>query len=99
MAHTAASQGLQSHPTSSPLEQQSPREAPRTDPVDEGDRLWRQVRAAATDKKPADHAPVEHLEYESFDGRTLRLRPDNDEPGLARWLGSQTGALAKIVER
>jgi DNA polymerase-3 subunit gamma/tau len=71
---------------------------PLAAPADEGDRLWSQVRAA-TPPRPGDHAPLEHLVYDSFDGRTLRLRAASGEPGLARWLGSQTENLARLVER
>jgi DNA polymerase-3 subunit gamma/tau len=70
---------------------------PLATPADEGDRLWSQVRAATP--QPGDHAPFEHLVYDSFDGRTLRLRAASGEPGLARWLGSQTENLARLVER
>ncbi len=83
-------------PASEPAKKKEP--PPLAAPADEGDRLWSQVRAA-TPPRRGDHAPLEHLVYDSFDGRTLRLRAASGEPGLARWLGSQTDNLARLVER
>jgi DNA polymerase-3 subunit gamma/tau len=66
--------------------------------LSEGDRIWARVRAAASGS-PSDRAKIEHLVYESFDGRTLRLSVDTDDTGIARWLATQGQALTDLLRR
>lgn len=64
----------------------------------EGEGLWRKVEALATGSAN-EHALVEHLEYRSFDGTTLRLAIQSGDEGLARWLTGQSGTLTDLVMR
>ncbi|MCZ6446012.1 MAG: DNA polymerase III subunit gamma/tau [Planctomycetota bacterium] len=88
----------------------SPKQAPHGDatavietkPVAGGDatldgrQIWAKVQAGVSDS-PGESAKIERLAYQSFDGRTLRLAVDTDDVGLARWLVTQTEALADLV--
>jgi DNA polymerase-3 subunit gamma/tau len=65
---------------------------------DEGRGLWAKVQALAGGS-PSDHARLEHLVFQSFDGRTLRLTADTADAGLARWLATQTEPLAEAVRQ
>ncbi|MHC4219875.1 MAG: hypothetical protein ACYSU7_15645, partial [Planctomycetota bacterium] len=60
--------------------------------------LWNRVRALAAEV-PADHARLEHLVFDSFDGHRLRLTIDTADPGLGRWLATQTKPLAEMVRQ
>ncbi len=64
----------------------------------EGEGLWRKVVAIAAGSAN-EHALVEHLVYQSFDGKTLRLAIQSGDEGLARWLTGQTGTLTDLVMR
>jgi DNA polymerase III gamma/tau subunit len=63
-----------------------------------GAELWASVQALAAEM-PADRARLEHLVFESFDGRMLRLAVDTSDPGLGRWLATQAEPLADMVRR
>jgi DNA polymerase-3 subunit gamma/tau len=67
-------------------------------PGGEGAELWAKVRALSAET-PADHARLEHLVFESFDGRRLRLALDTPDAGLGRWLAGQTVQLAEMIRR
>jgi DNA polymerase-3 subunit gamma/tau len=67
-------------------------------PGDAGAELWASVQALAAEV-PADRARLEHLVFESFDGRRLRLAVDTSDPGLGRWLATQAEPLADMVRR
>jgi DNA polymerase-3 subunit gamma/tau len=67
-------------------------------PGGEGAALWASVQALAAEM-PAERARVEHLVFESFDGRRLRLAVDTADAGLGRWLATQTEPLAEMVRR
>jgi hypothetical protein len=56
------------------------------------------VRALSAET-PADHARLEHLVFESFDGHRLRLTLDTPDAGLGRWLAGQTAQLAEMIRR
>ncbi|MHC4774053.1 MAG: DNA polymerase III subunit gamma/tau, partial [Planctomycetota bacterium] len=63
-----------------------------------GAELWASVQALAAEM-PADRARLEHLVFESFDGRRLRLAVDTPDAGLGRWLATQAEPLAEMVRR
>jgi DNA polymerase-3 subunit gamma/tau len=67
-------------------------------PGGEGAELWAKVRALSAET-PADHARLEHLVFESFDGHRLRLTLDTPDAGLGRWLAGQTAQLAEMIRR
>jgi DNA polymerase-3 subunit gamma/tau len=67
-------------------------------PGGEGAELWAKVRALSAEM-PADHARLEHLVFESFDGRRLRLAVDTRDAGLGRWLAGQTAPLAEMIRQ
>ncbi|MHC4304029.1 MAG: hypothetical protein ACYSW2_06005, partial [Planctomycetota bacterium] len=67
-------------------------------PGGEGAELWARVRALSAET-PADHARLEHLVFESFDGRRLRLTADTSDAGLGRWLAGQAAPLAEMIRR
>ena len=67
------------------------------DPVD-GAALWAEVIGAASDS-PTMQAKVENLAFEQFDGHTLHLGVRTADAGLARWLATQSSALARLVEQ
>ncbi|MEE9130473.1 MAG: DNA polymerase III subunit gamma/tau [Phycisphaerales bacterium] len=90
-------------------EPSSPRPAPtavveskpvHAPPEDESDgaRLWREVCKVAAGT-PSNAAKVQHLAFEAFDGRTLRLAVNTSDTGLARWLAGQSDAVASIVRQ
>jgi hypothetical protein len=64
----------------------------------EGTALWASVQALAAET-PAERAKVEHLVFESFDGRRLRLTAKTADAGLGRWLATQAAPLAEMVRR
>ena len=66
------------------------------DSADEGSQIWTEIKAFAA-RTPRDVARIEHLVYQSFDGRTLRLRVETDDAGLARWLATQDKALGVLA--
>ena len=68
------------------------------DSADEGSRIWTEIKAFAA-RTPSDVAKIEHLVYQSFDGRTLRLRVDTLDTGLARWLATQDKALGVLARQ
>jgi hypothetical protein len=59
--------------------------------------LWQKTEAIADSAN--EHALVEHLRYQSFDGTTLRLEIQSGDEGLARWMGGQCGTLTDLVMR
>ncbi|MHC4127886.1 MAG: DNA polymerase III subunit gamma/tau [Planctomycetota bacterium] len=63
-----------------------------------GAELWASVQALAAEM-PADRARLEHLVFESFDGRRLRLAVDTPDAGLGRWLATQAEPVAEMVRR
>jgi DNA polymerase III gamma/tau subunit len=67
-------------------------------PGAQGAELWASVQALAAEV-PADRARLEHLVFESFDGRRLRLAVDTADAGLGRWLATQAEPLAEMVRR
>ena len=73
-----------------------------TEPKDlvpaDGERIWSRVRQVAAGSN-SDQAKFQHLVYESFDGRTLRLSVDQDGAEIVGWLSTQTDALAAVVSR
>ena len=66
-------------------------------PIDD-ERLWPTVLAAAA-CSPKDQAKVQNLEFDSFDGRTLRLAVAENAEQVARFLQTQTEAIAELVQR
>ncbi len=67
-------------------------------PADEGEELWRKVTAFATGTAN-EHALIENLAYQAFDGTTLTLSIQTADEGLAGWLTDQTRALGDLVRR
>ena len=73
------------------------KDEPAARPADD-DELWAGVlRLAAA--SPKDQAKVQHLQFRSFDGRTLHLAVDEAGSQSARFLTTQTTPLAELVKR
>ena len=83
-------------PTPTAVVESKPVQAPPEDESD-GARLWRTVCQVAAGT-PSNAARLQHLAFEAFDGRTLRLAVNTSDTGLARWLAGQSDAVASIVK-
>jgi DNA polymerase-3 subunit gamma/tau len=98
--HVANVAGITMEPT--PPVRSSPEPEPpapaEVSTTDQGEMLWQKTEAIATDSAN-EHALVEHLRYQSFDGTTLRLEIQSGDEGLARWMGGQCGTLTDLVMR
>ncbi len=84
-------------PTPTAVVESKPVHAPGEDESD-GARLWRTVCQVAAGT-PSNAARLQHLAFEAFDGRTLRLAVNTSDTGLARWLAGQSDAVASIVRQ
>lgn len=84
-------------PTPTSVVESKPVHAPPEDESD-GARLWRTVCQVAAGT-PSNAAKLQHLAFEAFDGRTLRLAVNTSDTGLARWLAGQSDAVASIVKQ
>jgi len=84
-------------PAPSAVVESKPIQAPSEDESD-GAQLWRKVCQVAAGT-PSHAAKVQHLAFEGFDGRTLRLAVNTSDTGLARWLAGQSDAVASIVKQ
>ena len=84
-------------PTPTAVVESKPVHAPPEDESD-GARLWRTVCQVAAGT-PSNAARLQHLAFEAFDGRTLRLAVNTSDTGLARWLAGQSDAVASIVRQ
>ena len=60
--------------------------------------LWPRVLELAS-KSIGDKTRTEHLVFESFDGRTLKLSIDDSGADIARYLSRETDRLADLVKR
>ena len=84
-------------PTPTAVVESKPVNAPPEDESD-GAQLWRTVCQVAAGT-PSNAAKLQHLAFEAFDGRTLRLAVNTSDTGLARWLAGQSDAVASIVKQ
>jgi hypothetical protein len=62
------------------------------------DQLWPRVLEAAQRSVP-DRQRTEHLVFESFDGRTVKLSLDESGADVARYLSMNTDKIADLVKR
>jgi DNA polymerase III gamma/tau subunit len=62
------------------------------------DQLWPTVLEVAA-RIPADRQRTEHLIFQSFDGRTLRLAVDENGADIAPFLTTSTDRLVDLVKR
>lgn len=62
------------------------------------DDLWPRVLEVAS-RSIADKTRTEHLVFQSFDGRTLKLSIDDSGADIARYLSRETDRIADLVKR
>lgn len=63
-----------------------------------GDGFWQRILETAA-ASMGDRMRTEHLVFQSFDGRTLKLAVDRSGADIARYLSRETDKLIDLVKR
>ncbi len=87
-------QPAEAHPTHAP-----PAEPKPTQDALDGTAIWQRVQEIIGNESASVQARVDHLIYESCDGRTMRLSIDESGQPLARMLRDQNELVADLIKR